>query len=296
MNKLKVPFAPLPPELMQKLSRRMLGIGDFFSKMVPHLEENLRHAEIRATAQEYGGIMGLMFGMYFILGAGIAFVFASRLAPTSAVPSALIFGFLAGALVVLQAAMYPTILVKKKVRDLERNLVFALRTILVEIKSGVTLFDGINIVAEGDNGQVSREFKKTVESMQTGSFQVTALEELAERNPSLHFRRAIWQLVNGLKAGSDVSMIMTALVNSLTKEKSNQVRKYGNSLKLLSLLYMMLGAIIPALGLTFLIILSTFPQIAITEWVFWGMLGFIIVGQFMFLGIIKSSRPTLLGD
>ena len=89
---------------------------------------------------------------------------------------------------------------------------------------------------------------------------------------------------------------MTALVDNLTKEKDNQIRKYGNSLKLLSLVYMMLGAIFPALGLTFLIILSTFPQIHISEWMFWGMLGFITVGQFMFLGMMKSARPTLLGD
>ena len=58
----------------------------------------------------------------------------------------------------------------------------------------------------------------------------------------------------------------------------------------------MLGAIIPSLGLTFLIILSTFPQIDIGEEVFWGMLIFLAIGQFMFLGIIKSSRPTLLGS
>ncbi|MCR4368398.1 MAG: hypothetical protein NUV67_00660, partial [archaeon] len=94
----------------------------------------------------------------------------------------------------------------------------------------------------------------------------------------------------------DISLIMGSLVDDLSKEKANQVRKYGNSLKLLSLLYMMLGAIIPSMGLTFLIILASFPQIQIGENVFWGLLVFIVIGQFMYLGIIKSSRPSLLGD
>ena len=216
--------------------------------------------------------------------------------PESAVPASIILGFVFGFLVFIQVLLYPKILLKKRMRDLERNLVFALRTILVEIKSGVSLFDSISIVAHGDNGEVSRQFKKAVEQIETGTFQNEALEEMAENNPSLYFRRAIWQLVNGLKAGSDISNVMTALVDNLSKEKANQIRGYGNSLRLLSLLYMMLGAIIPALGLTFLIILSSFPQIQITEDVFWGMLGFIAVSQFMYLGIIKSSRPTLLGD
>ena len=205
-------------------------------------------------------------------------------------------GLLFAGLTAVQLLFYPKILLKKKIRNVERNLVFALRTLLVEIKSGVTLFDAINIIAQGDNGQVSNEFKKAVEKIETGSFQNDALEEMGDNNPSLYFRRTIWQLVNGLKAGSDISVIIKSLVDDLSIEKSNQVKKYGNSLKLLSLLYMMLGAIIPALGLTFLIILSTFPQIAITETVFWGMLGFIVVSQFMYLGIIKSARPTLMGD
>jgi hypothetical protein len=64
---------------------------------------------------------------------------------------------------------------------------------------------------------------------------------------------------------------------------------------MLSLVYMMLGVIIPALGLTFLVILASFPQIKLEEIVFWVMLGGIIILQFMYLGIIKSKRPTLLG-
>ena len=292
----KIPGLPLPLGVVLKITPKFRGIGSTVSGLFPQLRKELYQAEIEISAEEYGAIMALMAGFYFIVFALVAYAFARTLAPASAIVAALFFGFVAAVLMLVQMAFYPKIQLKKKIRGLERNLVFVLRTILVEIKAGVTLFDAINIIAEGDNGEVTKEFKKAVEKMQTGTFQNDALEELAEDNPSLHFRRAIWQLVNGLKAGSDTSTIMAALVSALTKEKDNQVRRYGNSLKLLSLLYMMLGAIIPALGLTFLIILSTFPQIAITEWVFWGMLGFLLVGQFMFLGIIKSARPTLLGD
>ena len=291
-----IPGIPVPMRVLRKIALRFRAFGSFIVKAFPKLREELSQSEMDIEAEDYGAIMGLAASFYFVLFAIVGLVFARALSPKNEIAISLGAGLIVAALMIIQMLFYPQIQLRKKIRNLERNLVFALRTILVEIKAGVTLFDAINIISEGDNGQVSTEFKKAVEKMQTGTFQNDALEELAENNPSLHFRRAIWQLVNGLKAGSDTSIIMAALVNSLTKEKDNQVRRYGNSLKLLSLLYMMLGAIIPALGLTFLIILSTFPQIAITEWVFWGMLGFLLVGQFMFLGIIKSSRPTLLGD
>ena len=296
MNKQTIPFNPLPMKLTLKLAERFRGIGNIIASKFSFLETELKQAELDFDKGTYGAIIALLFVFYFVFGTFIAFVFVQKLSPENIFLVPPIIGLLFAGLTALQLIFYPKILLKKKIRDVERNLVFALRTLLVEIKSGVTLFDAINIIAQGDNGQVSAEFKKAVEKIETGSFQNDALEEMGDNNPSLYFRRTIWQLVNGLKAGSDVSIIIKSLVDDLSIEKSNQVKKYVNSLKLLSLLYMMLGAIIPALGLTFLIILSTFPQIAITEIVFWGMLGFIVVSQFMYLGIIKSARPTLMGN
>ncbi|HZX20462.1 MAG TPA: type II secretion system F family protein [archaeon] len=296
MNEPKIPFSPLPGKVIYALAKRLRGPGAKVAKLFPFLKTELRQAELDFDESTYGAIMIVLSGFYFLFAASVGGIFAYRLSPQNLIPASLGLGILFALLILAQLAFYPKIILKKKVRDVERNLVFALRTILIEIKSGVTLFDSINIVAEGDNGQVSKEFKKAVEKIETGYFQNEALEEMGENNPSLYFRRTIWQLVNGLKAGSDLSTIMESLVKDLTREKENQVRKYGNSLKLLSLLYMMLGAIIPSLGLTFLIILSTFPQIKISQEVFWGMLAFIGLGQFMFLGIIKSARPTLLGD
>ena len=80
----------------------------------------------------------------------------------------------------------------------------------------------------------------------------------------------------------------------MVKEESIEIRKYGADLRLLSLIYMMLGVIIPALGLTFLIVLSSFPQISIPQPTFWMLMIGVLVGQFMFLGIIKSKRPNLM--
>lgn len=296
MNPEKIPLNPFPTKVTLGIAEHFRGIGEKIMKFLPFLPTELKQAEVKIESATYGAIIFVLAGFYFIFAVIVTYIFAIRLSPENAIVAPLAVGGLFALLVVVQLIFYPKVLIKKKVRDVERNLVFALRTILVEIRSGVTLFDAINIVAEGDNGQVSKEFKKAVGKIETGTFQNDALEEMGENNPSLYFRRVIWQLVNGLKAGSDISIIMTALVEDLSKEKTNQVRRYGSSLKILSLLYMMLGAIIPSLGLTFLIILSTFPQINIGEEVFWGMLIFLAISQFMFLGIIKSSRPTLLGD
>ncbi len=300
-----IPGSILPPRVMGQLCHCFRGIGFAIASMIPGIDRDLRQAGIGMRKEIYGAAVLVSALCAFILGAALSGLFvaaisAKRLAviePRIGIGITLGIGLLLALIFGVRMLAYPSILLKRKTRDLERNLVFALRSMLVQVRSGVTLFDAINSVANGNSGRVSEEFHKAIRRINTGSYQTDALEEIAENNPSLHFRRSIWQLVNGLKAGSDISQVMDSLlVETLTTEKSNQIKRYGNSLKLLSLLYMMLGAIVPALGLTLLIILSTFPQVKITETIFWAMFAFLTVGQFMFIGIIKNARPSLLGD
>ncbi|MFH1255856.1 MAG: type II secretion system F family protein [Candidatus Diapherotrites archaeon] len=296
MNSTMIPFNPFPPNVLIALSKRFRGMGAKVASAFPYLKIELKQAEIDLRAEEYGAIIFVLSAFYFVMPVLIFYVLATRFSPENALPLSLTIGAIFSFLVILQLSLYPKMKIKKKLRNLEQNLVFALRTILVEIKSGVSLFDSVNMIALGNYGAVSEEFKKAVDAINTGTNEETALEDMAARNPSLFFRRTVWQLVSGLRAGADVSVVIGALVDMLIKEQKNQVVQYGSDLRMLSLVYMMLGVIIPALGLTFLIILASFPQINVTEMLFWGMLGGIIIAQFMYLGIIKSKRPTLLGS
>ena len=186
--------------------------------------------------------------------------------------------------------------VKKKVRDVERNLIFGLRTITIQIRSGVSLFGALQLVAYGAYGTLSAELKRSVDEINAGYPEEEALQRAAIRTPSVFFRRSLWQIVNGLKAGADISLVLTELVSTMTKEQVIQIKKYGADLRMLSLIYMMLGVIIPALGLTLMVILSTFPESPIDENLLWGFLGAIMISQFMYVGIIKSKRPSLMAE
>ncbi|MFH1225257.1 MAG: type II secretion system F family protein [Candidatus Diapherotrites archaeon] len=296
MKQASIPFSPLPAKMLLQLCGRFKGMGARITNAFPYMKVELKQAELGVDEAEYGAAMVFLFGFYFVAATIVVYAMGLQFFPENAIIAAPTLGGIFAFLVLIQLSMFPKIKVKKKVRDIERNLIFALRTLLIEIKSGVTLFNAINVVAEGRYGAVSREFSKAVEKINTGTSEEAALEEIAAQNPSLFFRRAMWQLLNGLKTGGDISNAVAAMVDTLAKEQANQVRKYGSSLRLLSLVYMMLGVIIPALGLTFLIILGSFPQIAITEMMFWALLAAIILGQFMYLGMLKSGRPNLMGE
>ncbi len=159
----------------------------------------------------------------------------------------------------------------------------------------MSLFDSLYMISSTKRyGQLSAELKEAVDSISTGVSEEVALQELAVKNPSPYLRKVLWQIVNGMKAGADVSDVLSESVASITREQQIEIEKYGNSLKMLPLVYLMIGIIIPALGVTFLIVIGSFPKMQISELMFWAMLGALVIAEFMFVGLMKSKRPNLM--
>jgi len=151
-------------------------------------------------------------------------------------------------------------------------------------------------ISESEYGELSEEFGKAVRQINAGGRQVEVLEELAEKNPSLLFRRVLWQIVNGMKAGSDMSGVLREVINSLSEQQMIQIQNYGSQLNPIAMFYMLAAVIVPSLSITFIIILSAFISISEfgTKTLFWGLYGTIFFIQIMFIGVIKSKRPNLL--
>ena len=201
----------------------------------------------------------------------------------------LIIGFLSFFYIIL----YPRLIIARKVKDLEKNLLFALRHLLIQVKSGVPLFDGLVSVSNGNYGLISKELKECAKKISTGLDQTIALEEVALKNPSLHFRRVLWQITSSIRTGADLGGTLESIVHNLSEEQKVMIRKYGSQLNPLAMMYMMLAVIIPSLGITFLIIFSAFSGIAVTESLFFVILIFLAFFQFTFIGIVKSRRPPV---
>ena len=294
----KIPYSLLPPKVLKKYSHMFLFVGEFIKPLFPFLKLHLKQAEIDLEVRDYLSmcffsslIFFIFFGFFIILilnAVGFEnFIFAG-------IFISLIFTFF----VFFQQLMYPRVYTNRRIKSIERNLLPALQNILVQLNSGVSLFDVLLNVSKSEYGGVSREFGTAVKEIQTGKPQIEALEEMGSANPSLFFRRAIWQLVNGMKSGADIGGVINEIINSLAEEQVLQVQKYGGQLNPLAMFYMLVAVIMPSLGMTFLIIISSFIKLSgfATKFVFWGLYGFVIFFQLMFLGIIKSRRPNLLGE
>lgn len=292
--KKRIPFVPFPLSLARKIAKPFFGIGERLSKIFPNLGVSLNQAEMNIPPREYLAIAFFSFLFWtLIIFSLLVFLSSFLTLPLNYLTIVSIVSLSIGFLSFIYVILYPQLIISKKTKELEKNLLFALRHLLVQVKSGVPLFDALISVSKGDYGLISKEFKKCTEKISTGVSETAALEELVFRNPSLHFRRVIWQITNALRSGADLGDTLDAIVYNLSEEKKVAIRKYGSQLNPLAMLYMLLGVIVPSLGITFLILLSSFSGFSITDTLLFGLLGFLAVFQFFFIGLVKSRRPAI---
>jgi flagellar protein FlaJ len=166
----------------------------------------------------------------------------------------------------------------------------------VQLNSGIPMYSIILNISDSDYGEVSIEFKKIAKEINAGVSQIEAIEKYGKVNSSKYFRRILWQISNGMRSGSDMASVLDEAIRNLAEEQEIQVQSYGSKLNPIIMFYMLLAVILPSLGITFLIIIASImnAENTIVYLIFFLIFGFVVFMQIMFLGIIKSRRPSLL--
>jgi len=291
----RIPLLPFPVKKARRISRRFRGIGESLSHMFPGLEFNLEQSGLDFDAREWMALAFFSALFYFsvLTGPLILITFAAKVEFSRAIIISCLVGFSVGFMSLLYIAMYPRLTVKRKVAQVEEYLPYGLHHLLIEVRSGVPLYNSLVSIAQSKYGRFSEEIKRAVNEINTGKSEIMALEMLARDNPSLYFRRVIWQLVNALKSGADIGETLKQIVDNIQEEQRISIKKYGAQLNPLALMYMIFCVIFPTLGITFLLVISSFIGIGIdVEYLLLGILGFLLMFQFMLIGLIKSRRPA----
>lgn len=279
-------------EASDKYIRFVLPLAGKTLKMVPNIQKDLTRARMDVDPDRFLAtaiLRGLQVG--FSLSLAI-FVFGLINNQNTIIAGSVVGFPLLSAFGFFTFANFPKIKAKKRSRALDKQLPYALRHMLIEVRSGISLYEAMVSVSD-DYGEASEEFKRIVKDINGGKPQVEALEDSIVRNPSTKYRRAMWQMINALKSGTDVSNTLETLVDSMVKQQKLEVKRYGKELNPYILVYLMIAVIVPSLGVTFLIVLSTFTGLGLDKFTFYQILGGLVMFQLFFLNFVKSKRPEV---
>ncbi len=186
----------------------------------------------------------------------------------------------------------PDVRISKKEKEISKEIVFAGRFIIIELESGVPLYNAMLNVSKNYE-VIGKYFKEMTDKIDLGTSMEDALNEAVEFIPSNDFRKILWQIINSIRTGSDVAKSLYSAMEQITKDQITEVNKYGKKLNPLAMFYMIVAVILPSLGITMLIILSSFIHFELSLTILLALAGFLGFVQFMFISMVKFSRPAI---
>ncbi|MCX6695368.1 MAG: type II secretion system F family protein [Candidatus Altiarchaeota archaeon] len=282
---------------MTLMERSLNNVSDRILKRLPNFPQDLKDAGSETNPISYlsGGLAAATVAFIFLFVVlNIAFSVGGIKSPVLV----LSISIFAGVFLMFITLARPGITIRRYASNLERNLVFGLEALEIELSSGKTLGKAISSISKGDYGRLSVEFRKIIEDDEKGVSLGEAFRESARRTPSVFYRRVVCEITNALETGADIRDNISSIITELMKEQEFVAREYGSKLTPMVTLYMLLGILIPALMGTFLLIASTFRGMGfvVEENTYWMLVGISVVLQAFFLYTISFRKPPLLGE
>ena len=176
----RIPLLPFPVEKARRISRRFRGIGESLSHMIPDLDFNLEQSGLDFDSREWMAMAFFTALFYFAILTGplMLITFAAKVEIVRAVLISCLVGFSIGFISLIYIGMYPKLTVKKKVAQVEHFLPYGLHHLLIEVRSGVPLYNSLVSIAQSNYGRFSEEIKRAVNEINTGKSEIMALEML----------------------------------------------------------------------------------------------------------------------
>ncbi len=259
-----------------------------------NLEASLREQGIRQGVHEFVQRMMIASAMLaVVIALTLFFTFLDAGLPLA---ECVMFGFVLGIVTYYVAfgefINFPARHARVASKNIERDILFAARDMIISLRSGMPLFNAITAISTG-YGDASEEFAKVVERVQLGLPLEEAIDQTAAETKSPSFRRIMLQASMSIKAGADVVGALQSVIDQLSQERVIELRRYGQRLNAIAMFYMLFGIILPSMGIAVITILTTFIAIfTVTN----SVLAFVIVGmvflQIVFLQLIRGSRPV----
>ena len=260
------------------------------AKAFPMLKAKLKQAGMDDRPEDF--IKKTFFSAFYMT-TGLIIFFFLILAKFNALKG---FMFLAVPIVFFIMFLYliklPDLRITRKEKEISREIIFVGRFIIIELESGVPLYNTMVNVSKNFD-VLGRYFKEITDKIDLGTSVEDALNEAVELVPSDDFRKIMWQIINSIRTGANVSKSLYSAVDQITKDQINEVNKYGKKLNPLAMFYMIIAVIMPSLGVTMLIILSSFIKFELSLTILIILALFLGFMQFMFISIVKFSRPAI---
>ncbi len=293
----RIPFMLLPLSSMKGLGSRFRGLGLRILAFYPSVRYDLRSLGVESPPENYCAVAffsALIWSTILatVIGALMFMVGGTLPMPVKILMPFLAFVVAAGLVLVLHLA-YPRIISGSIAAKIDRELIFAMRDMLIQISSGVPFFTVVENIGSSNYPFLSDEFKEVANKVKAGAPLLDEIEGMAIRTESEYLKKTTWQLVTAIRTGANLSTTLKSIVKVLVDYQFSLSKSFNAELNFIILVYLMAAAVLPTIGTTVLVIFSVFGMLGITSEVFLGIIGLSFFGQIGIIAYVHSKRPNI---
>ena len=189
---------------------------------------------------------------------------------------------------------YVDVQIRKYARDLDGDLLFISEYFLVSLESGLPLGNAIERFSRLKRPG-GKFFKTVYTEFQTGKDLETALNDASVYSPSDSLRILLKRLHDSLTIGVDLKVVLENYIKESSDKKIVEIKGYSKKLNPIIMMYLLIGIVLPSLGITFFILGATVMSITPTFLKYILIFTFLIMFlfQYMSYSAFKFSRSTL---
>ncbi|MBU1855270.1 MAG: type II secretion system F family protein [Nanoarchaeota archaeon] len=182
--------------------------------------------------------------------------------------------------------------VMKRQKDIDREVLFAGRFLLVKLNSGQPLINAL-LDASKSYGVASKYFQSIIHEIDIGTPLEESLDKAIKYCPSSRMKKILFQITNALKIGIDVTQSLEAALDQVAEEQLIEIQRYGKKLSSVTMFYMLGAVVMPSLGLTMFVVVASMMNIEANMALFSVLTFFLILLEFIFMTVFRSIRPNV---
>ena len=265
-----------------------------FVKRNPDLKLKLKRANSRLSPFQYiyqtmsmtvMSVIALGIIVYLFFKSNMMYMFLGEVAILGLIPFLYIFWL---STVDVQS--------RKLARDLDGDLLFVSEYLLVSLESGLPLGNAIENLSKLDRpGGIF--FKRIYTEFKTGRSFEDALDEGSNFSPSDSLKTLIKRLKDSMVIGVDLRTVLENFVKESSDKKLMDAKAFSKKLNPIVMMYLLMGIVLPSLGVTFFILAAAMMPYVITPSLLKYILIFIFLLMFGFqyfaYSTFKFSKSTI---
>ena len=151
-----IPFSLLPLPMLKKLSKAFLGIASGINKSLPLLQMNLTRSNFELNGAEYISYCLASLSFLFV---NLSLVFAMLMDKYNVVWVGIVIAFFLCTLIFVIQLNYPAIEASRRIKKVDLELLASLRTMIIQLNSGLPLFNAMVTISKQDFGEVRACYK-----------------------------------------------------------------------------------------------------------------------------------------